>query len=277
MRFRNLVLAILFCWVTSATAQVSVGVAVPGISIGINVPAYPALVPVPGYPVYYAPGLPANYFFYDGMYWVFQGDNWYASSWYNGPWVLVAPTVVPLFILRIPVGYYRYPPVYFRGWRWDAPPHWGEHWGHEWEQHRVGWDRWNHSAVRAPAPLPRYQRHYSGDRYPGVEQQNALQRQNYHYQPRDAAVREHYHQQDVQRSTAPVQRGAPSGRNSMQQDFGHYNSPPPMRQGGGPGPPPPTQQHFQQPNGMNGNTQAKGNAHEKGHEKGFEQGQEHAR
>ena len=46
---------------------------------------------MPGYPVYYAPRINSNYFFYDGMYWVYQRDNWYASSWYNGPWGLVAP------------------------------------------------------------------------------------------------------------------------------------------------------------------------------------------
>jgi len=50
------------------------------ISIGINVPTYPHLVAVPGYPVYYAPALNANYFFYDGRYWVLEGDNWYVSS-----------------------------------------------------------------------------------------------------------------------------------------------------------------------------------------------------
>ena len=124
----------LLCSITSAAAQVSVGIGLPGVSIGINLPVYPQLVPVPGYPVYYAPQVNSNYFFYDGMYWVYQRDNWYASSWYNGPWELVAPEAVPLFVLRVPVRYYRQPPAYFRGWRSDAPPRWGEHWGNAWEQ-----------------------------------------------------------------------------------------------------------------------------------------------
>jgi len=64
-------------------------------SIGINLSWYPELEPVPGYPVYYAPRLSPNYFFYDGMYWVYQSDNWYSSSWYNGPWWQVAPEEVP--------------------------------------------------------------------------------------------------------------------------------------------------------------------------------------
>jgi hypothetical protein len=43
----------------------------PNLSIGINVPLYPEFERVPGYPVYYAPEVDSNYFFYDGMYWVF--------------------------------------------------------------------------------------------------------------------------------------------------------------------------------------------------------------
>ena len=93
MRHLFLVFWMLFASATSAIAQVSVGIGIglPGLSIGINLPAYPEMVPVPGYPVYYAPRLSSNFFFYDGMYWVYQGDNWYASSWYNGPWGMVGP------------------------------------------------------------------------------------------------------------------------------------------------------------------------------------------
>ena len=126
MRYLIIALSMLLCPAISVHAQISVDVGLPGINIGINVPAYPELAPMPGYPVYYAPRANSNYFFYDGLYWVYQEDNWYASSWYNGPWQLVGPEDVPLAVLRIPVRYYREPPVYFRGWRDDAPPHWGE-------------------------------------------------------------------------------------------------------------------------------------------------------
>jgi hypothetical protein len=210
MRIGIVVLWMLLCAITSitsATAQVSIGIGFPGVSIGINLPVYPQLVAVPGYPVYYAPQVSSNYFFYDGMYWVFQRDNWYASSWYNGPWALVSPELVPLFVLRVPVRYYRQPPVYFRGWRSDAPPRWGEHWGNTWEQHHSGWDRWDRRAVPAPAPLPVYQRQYSGSRYPHVEQQQTLQGQNYRYQPRDPVVQQHYRAQ--QRPSAPASAPTP--------------------------------------------------------------------
>ena len=56
-------------------AQVSVNVWVPGVNIGINMPVYPNLVPVPGYPVYYDPQSNSNYFYYDGRFWVYQGDR----------------------------------------------------------------------------------------------------------------------------------------------------------------------------------------------------------
>lgn len=174
-------------------AQVSIGIGVPHVSIGINVPVYPRLVRVPGYPVYYAPQVEANFFFYDGMYWVYLDDDWYVSSWYNGPWWLVERADVPVFILRIPVRYYRRPPPYFHGWRPDAPPRWGDHWGRDWERHRHDWDRWDRRAAPMPAPLPSYQRQYSGDRYPRqVERQHELQQQRYRYQPRDPAVRKQY-------------------------------------------------------------------------------------
>jgi len=197
---------------TSAMAQVSIGIGIglPGMSIGINLPAYPDMVPVPGYPVYYAPQQNSNFFFYDGMYWVYQGDNWYASSWYNGPWNRVGPAYVPLYILRVPVRYYRTPPSYFQGWQQDAPPRWGNHWGQGWEQQRKGWDKWNRSAAPAPAPLPVYQRQYYGDRYPQAQQQHQIHDQYYRYQPRDSVVRRQVQEETRQRASAPSPRGQQS-------------------------------------------------------------------
>jgi len=206
IRYGLIVIGILLCLVTSAAAQVSIGIGMPSVSIGINLPLFPQLVVVPGYPVYYAPQVDANYFFYDGMYWVYQNDNWYASSWYNGPWGIVQPYYVPLYILRIPVSYYRQPPLYFRGWQSNAPPRWGQHWGRDWEQRRNGWDRWNRGSAPAPAPLPAYQRQYSGDKYPRVEQQQKLRSQQYRFQPREKVVREHFKQVE-QKAPAPAQRG----------------------------------------------------------------------
>jgi len=220
MRTRLLAaLLVLAAPLASASAQLTIEFSLPGIEIGVRQPTYPQLVRVPGYPVYYDPSSDANYFFYDGLYWVYEQDNWYASSWYDGPWGLVEPQYVPVFILRVPVSYYRRPPVYFREWRRDAPPRWGEHWGHDWEEHRSGWDRWNRREAPRPAPLPTYQRRYTGDRYPRPEQQPVLRRDHYQYTPRDAVVK-----QIVRSPTPAPARPAPrerqDQRNLPQRDQG---------------------------------------------------------
>jgi hypothetical protein len=216
-KIRNLLLAFGLFFYSTAYAELQV-------SIGINVPVYPEMVLVPGYPVYYAPQLDSNYFFYDGLYWVFQDETWYQSSWYNGPWWPVDPEEVPQFILRVPVRYYRLQPTFFFGWSSASAPRWGEHWGHDWEQRRNGWDRWDHRVVNAPAPLPRYQRQYSGNRYPQQEeQQHALQSQHYRYQSHDPEVKQH--SQDASEQSDSKQRGKfqnnsqakPNNHNSSQQ------------------------------------------------------------
>jgi hypothetical protein len=180
---------------THAAVNVGIGIGLPGVSIGVNFPVFPRLVPVPGYPVYYDPQGSENYFFYDGLYWVYRDDNWYQSGWYNGPWQSAGPEFVPAYVLRVPVRYYRRPPVYFRGWAMTRPPRWGEHWGRNWEARRVGWDRWDHRERPVAAPLPTYQRQYSGDRYPReAEQQHTIRTQNYRYQPREAVAKQSFEQ-----------------------------------------------------------------------------------
>jgi hypothetical protein len=210
---RRLILAssILLWSAAPAYAQVSVGIGLPGVSIGINMRSYPDLVRVPGYPVYYDPQVDSNYFFYDGQYWAYEQDNWYAASWYNGPWELVGPEYVPLFLLRVPVRYYRQPPAYFRGWSANASPRWGDHWGSDWQQRRSGWDTWNRNSVPAAAPLPTYQRQYSGARYPGVTQQQSIRSTNYRYQPREAITQQRPAQQSTtEGSRVNTQRQMPT-------------------------------------------------------------------
>jgi hypothetical protein len=172
----------------AAHAQISFGVSLPGLQIGINVPVYPRLVRVPGYPVYYDPQADNNYFFYDGLYWVFRDDTWYQSSWYDGPWQSMHPDSVPLFVLRVPVRYYRQPPPFFQGWRADAAPRWGERFGRGWQQEHNNWERWDRRSAPAAAPLPTYQRNFRGEQYPrAAEHQQALREQNYRYPGRDGA------------------------------------------------------------------------------------------
>lgn len=169
-----------------------------GVSIGVNIPAYPHLVLIPGHPVYYDPAIQLNFFFYDGLYWVFSSDRWYASVWYNGPWHFVAYERVPIYVLRVPVRYYRKPPPYFRGWHQEAPPRWDEHWGsagrgrdaeREWQDRKPA-DR---ERLPDPAPAPDYQRDYSGKQYPyDDDRQHAIRTERYRYEPREPITRERY-------------------------------------------------------------------------------------
>jgi hypothetical protein len=192
-RARILVLGLILAVGLSACVEMPPGPAYePEVSVGAGFyqPAYPNMVLVPGYPVYYSPYGNANYFFYDGLFWLYQGDRWYSSGWYNGPWNGVAPHYVPYYLLQVPVRYYRAPPPYFHGWRADESPHWGEHWGRDWQDHHRDW---NKRGQQPPAPLPRYQGAYTGDRYPrDGDRQNAIRDQNYRYEPRDEMTRSRY-------------------------------------------------------------------------------------
>ena len=188
MRFaQRIVIAFFFVLVVAAAAEAQVGV-----HIGINISAFPRLVVVPGYPVYYAPDVRGNYFFYDGLYWVFNVDDgyWYSSSWYNGPWVVVDPNSVPQPILVVPYRYYRVRPRYWSGWALDRPPRWGDYWGTQWVDRHRDWDRWDAKAKHPAAPLPTYQKQYAGKRYPAAEEHTTIHNDKYKYQPQDNRVRE---------------------------------------------------------------------------------------
>ncbi len=209
----------------NADVRIGVGIALPGIQLGINVPAYPRLLPVPGYPVYYAPYLDANLFFYDGYYWVFADGSWYHSTWYDGPWTLVAPDYVPYYLLRVPVSYYRRPPPFFRGWNSRFAPRWGEHFGYSWRERHRDWDRWDRGAIPPRAPLPTYQRNFHGPRYPSAPEQRRLQDHYYHYQGQPGRYRGPAPQGPGPRG--PGGRGQPEGRRQAPM----YRAPP-----GGPRP-----------------------------------------
>ena len=74
-----------------------------------------------------------------------------------------SPIAVPLYVLRVPVRYYRRPPPYFHGWVASAPPRWDQHWGPSWEERRHGWDRWDRSS---PPPVAGRWPPLRGDRSP---------------------------------------------------------------------------------------------------------------
>jgi hypothetical protein len=228
MRIRLVASVLLLLATVPAAAQVS---------IGITIGSYPSFMAVPGYPVYYAPGVGANYFFYDGLYWVYQDDNWYSSSWYNGPWDAIDPMYVPIDVLQVPVRYYIRPPRYFTGWQPDRPPRWNDHWGRDWSQRRQDWDRPRHEMNSAPAPLPDYQRRYSGKDYPRADQQRALQQQNYRYHPQNTNAGRAPGRPSDERRPSPVQSNAPvQSQQKPQQKPRQTPQPRPQDQHVGPAP-----------------------------------------
>ena len=189
MRAPTVALCIFLSLSPPLMAQVNIGIGLPGVSIGIDLGTYPELIPIPDYPVYYAPNTDANLFFFDGLYWAYSRDGWYSSAWYNGPWDALSIEEVPLFLLRVPVRYYRQAPVYFRGWRADAPPRWGERFGPAWEGRHRDWDHWDRDHAPRLAPLPVYQRDYDRVRYPQSDQQRELREHHYPYVPQATETR----------------------------------------------------------------------------------------
>ena len=210
---------------TAALAQVriGVGIALPGVRIGVNIPTSPQLVPVPGYPVYYAPQLDTNLFFYGGGYWLFANDNWYRGSGYNGPWYAVSPAEVPVYILRVPVRYYRRPPAFFRGWSSAVAPRWGEHWGAAWQRSRPNWNR---REVPQRAPLRRYQRNTPRARYPEQGRQRAEQnryRRNGQRQERNVRGERGRQPQNRRQNNRRQNKRQPNKKGTQRRDNGPPN------------------------------------------------------
>ena len=107
------------------------------VDIGIHLPSPPRLVVVPEVrAVQYVPSGQANLFFYGGQYWAFANSGWYVSRGYNGPWIVVAPNIVPRPVLLVPVNYYHVRPGHWNQWQRQQPPRWGNEWGHEWAERR---------------------------------------------------------------------------------------------------------------------------------------------
>ena len=177
--------------------------------IDVDLPQYPEMLPVPDSPVYYAPSVDSNYFYYDGQYWDYFNDRWYASPWYNGPWAYVDPVYVPTYVLWVPIRYYHKHPAHWHGWNVNGPPKWGQHWGNDWQARHNEYYRGS-PRNSARAPLPEYQRTYTRANYPrAVPQQSMLHSQHYTYRPQERIVQQHYTQRGITQGQA-VQQRAPA-------------------------------------------------------------------
>lgn len=86
MCFLFVVLLLVLGMVIVVYVEVNVSINLFGFSIGINMFSYLDFVWVLGMLVYYVLRMNLNFFFYDGLFWVFCSDMWFFSSWYNGLW-----------------------------------------------------------------------------------------------------------------------------------------------------------------------------------------------
>ena len=153
---RTILGALIMTWLFGAVGPAHAAVHV---NIGINLPGPPQLVVVPGTPVLYAPAVPANYFFYEGRYYVYANDVWSFGPTYNGPWTVIAPEYVPRPLLLVPVQYYHARPRGWEHWRHEAPPRWDAKWGRRWTaQHRDGREQVDREAPRGERPFGREER-----------------------------------------------------------------------------------------------------------------------
>jgi hypothetical protein len=144
-------------WPATAHAQsVSIGVQTNNVQLGINLgPTPPPLVLVPGPmvavpgppppPVYYAPGLPYNYFMYGNVYYLYHDARWFRARHYDGPWRAIAIDQVPRSVLAVPVNHYRNRPA---RWAHQGPPPWAHERAreHQWDQDH------GHGPARAARP-----------------------------------------------------------------------------------------------------------------------------
>jgi hypothetical protein len=162
---RSAVFAVLVAGLFGFASPSHAGVSV---NIGINLGAPPPLVVIPGVGVQYAPSLPDNYFFYGGQYYVFSNGGWYASRYYNGPWIVVAPAYVPRPILAVPIRYYHRRPSEWSHWHRDGPPHWAPAWGRRAPAHYSH----PHHEVHRGQPLGRQPVHRDNHGHGNQGQQN---------------------------------------------------------------------------------------------------------
>ena len=137
MRKKLLVLCLAFCAAGAAlpaAAQLSIGFGAPGVSIGINVPVYPQLVRGAGISGVLRAAGQLELFLLRRRVLGLPGRQLVLELLVQRTVDAGDPEYVPAYVLRVPVRYYRAPPVYFRGWRANAPPRWDQHWGPQWSQ-----------------------------------------------------------------------------------------------------------------------------------------------
>jgi hypothetical protein len=181
-------------------AGVSVGFPGVGVSVGVGAPGYsyqeapayayreapaypyqqveieepPVFVQPPELGFYAAVGVPYNLFFLNNLYYLFSGNAWFASPYYNGPWSSIYYGDLPYALNRYPferIRYFRddYYGRYQRYGAWDGYRHFRPD-RHGWGREGYGRRVYSYSRPNGPGHAygerPSYNRQYSrGQRY----------------------------------------------------------------------------------------------------------------
>ncbi len=108
-----------------------------GVNLNINLGPPPVIVSppsdlvlIPETGVYFAPGVSADIFFFDGYWWAPRGPRWYRAYSPRGPWVVMESRFVPGPLYRVPRDYRtvylheRHIP--YGQWKKEHGDHWGE-------------------------------------------------------------------------------------------------------------------------------------------------------
>jgi len=116
--------------------------------------AAPVFVLPPELGFYVAVGVPYDLFFYNNSYYVYRGNIWYYSSYYNGPWSRMYHSNIPYVFNRYPferIRHYRdsYYGRYQRYGSWDGYKHFRP--GHRGD-YRGGYSRDRRDYVRPHTP-----------------------------------------------------------------------------------------------------------------------------
>ncbi len=107
-----------------------------GVNLNINLGPPPVLVSpppdlvlIPDTGVYFAPGVSADIFFYDGFWWSPRGPRWYRAESPRGPWFVMESRFVPGPLFRVPRDYrtvYRHERrIPYGQWKKEHGDHWG--------------------------------------------------------------------------------------------------------------------------------------------------------
>lgn len=152
-------------------AGVSVGLPGASVNLGVGAPAYPyrpvtiveppMFVQPPELGFHTAVGVPYDLFFLNNLFYLFSGNAWYSSPYYNGPWSSIYAYDVPYLLSRHPfhrIRHYRdhYYGYYKRYGRWDGYHHFRP------ERRHAGWGHGHHGPPGYAYSRPGHPAHHHG-------------------------------------------------------------------------------------------------------------------